>query len=543
MSDVKNGKNKGFLNGALILGIAGIFVKLMGMCFRLPLTNIIGADGMGYYQSVYPTYNLLLTVATAGIPTAISRMVSERNALDRQGDAHKVFRVTVRLMLVIGLILFSIFMFGAKPLSRYVMKEPDAVWCVRAIAPAVLLVPLMAAFRGYFQGRQDMKPTAASQFFEQLFRVAVGLGLVFYLLDRGTQYAAAGATFGASAGGLFGLVTVLIIYLKQKKQIRSELVSAGENGIASESTGHILRQIAEIAVPITIGSAVLPLLNSIDTFLVKDRLISIGYTAAEARGLYGELTGFAQSIINFPMVLMQAVAISLVPVIASAYKRKETDFMRSSIALGLRYVMIMSLPMAIGMSVLARPIMLMFYPMQKESAVSAAGCLSVLAVMIIFLGMTQIFTGVLQGIGKQWIPVRNLAIGGVFKIACTYFLTGIPALNVKGAALGTVIAYLVSSLLNMAAVTKLTGVKFNFTLSFIKPLVSAGVMGLVVFVCSRLVSRFAGNLITTLVSIAAGVFVYLILVLLTRSITSEEMEGMPKGKTIVRILRKVRLVK
>ena len=539
----KNSKNKSFVGGALILGIAGVLIKLMGMCFRLPLTNIIGDDGMGYYQTSYPIYNLLLSIATAGIPTAISRMVSERNALDRPGDANKVFKVSMLLMLGIGAVTSSIFIFGADFITGTLLHEPNAAWCMRAIGPALFVVPLMASFRGYFQGRQDMVPTAASQFFEQLFRVAIGLGLAILLLDRGNDMAAAGASFGASAGGFFGLITVLVIYLKKRKKINAELEEAGEKGVATEKSGAILKAILAIAVPITIGSAVLPILNTVDTAMVKARLIAIGYSSDQARGLYGQLTGFASSIINFPQVLMQAVAISMVPVVASAFRRGERRFLHESIQLGLRYVLILSMPMAIGISVLARPIMLMFYPMQKEAAVSAAGCLSVLAIGIIFLGMTQNFTAVLQGIGKQWIPVRNLAIGGLFKIACTYFLTAIPALNIKGAALGTVVAYLVAAILNMMAVKKLTGVSFDISLSFIKPAVSAAVMGVVVFFGYRLLNSFTGNLISTLLSVCAGALVYAVLVLKTRTITPEEIEGMPKGKTLVKLLRKVHLVK
>ncbi|MCQ2566332.1 MAG: polysaccharide biosynthesis protein [Clostridia bacterium] len=539
----KNSKNKSFVSGALILGIAGVLIKLMGMCFRLPLTNIIGDDGMGYYQTSYPIYNLLLSIATAGIPTAISRMVSERNALDRPGDANKVFKVSMFLMLGIGAVTSSIFIFGADYITGTLLNEPNAAWCMRAIGPALFVVPLMASFRGYFQGRQDMVPTAASQFFEQLFRVAIGLGLAILLLNKGNDMAAAGASFGASAGGLFGLLTILIIYLKKRGKIKAELAEAGEKGIATEKSGKILKAILAIAIPITIGSAVLPILNTVDTAMVKARLVAIGYSSDQARGLYGQLTGFASSIINFPQVLMQAVAISMVPVVASAFRRGERSFLHESIQLGLRYVLILSMPMAIGISVLAKPIMLMFYPMQKEAAISAAGCLSVLAIGIIFLGMTQNFTAVLQGIGKQWIPVRNLAIGGLFKIACTYFLTAIPALNIKGAALGTVIAYLVAAILNMIAVRKLTGAGFDISLSFIKPAVSAGVMGVVVFFAYRVINSFTGNLISTLLSVCAGAFVYVILVLKTRAITPEEIEGMPKGKTLVRLLRKVHLVK
>ena len=538
-----NSKNKSFLKGAFILGLAGLLIKILGAAFRIPLTNIIGDDGISYYQTSYPIYNLFLSISTAGIPTAISRMVAERHALDRPGDADKVFKVSVRLMFIIGLVSSSIFLFGADYITGNILKEPGAAWCMRAIAPALLLVPVMASFRGYFQGRQNMKPTAASQLVEQVFRVGVGLTLAVVLLGRGKNIAAAGASFGASAGGLFGLIAIFLIYLKQRGTIKSEIESAGPAGQASESAKHILVSILMIAVPITIGTAILPLFNTVDTLMIKQRLISIGFEEDIARRLYGQLTGMASSLINFPQVLMQAVAISIVPVIASSFKRREHDFMRENIALGLRYIMILSLPMAVGMSVLARPIMLLFYPLQKEAAISAAGCLSILAVGIVFLGMGQIFTGSLQGMGRQWIPVANLFIGGICKVICTYVFTGMPSINVRGGAIGTVVAYAVAAILNMIWLIKLSKVRFNVVPTVVKPLCSAAVMGVIVYFAYRVLSPRLGNAIPTVISVGVGVVVYVIMIFLTRAISAEELERLPKGKGIVRLLRKVRLVR
>lgn len=528
-------KNKTFLRGAVILGIAGLTIKVLGAAFRIPLTNIIGDDGMGYYQTAYPIYVLFLTIATAGIPTAISRMVAERSAIDQPYEAHRVFRLSFLLLLAIGLASSSLLFFGAERITALI-KEPEAVYAMKAIAPALFFVPLMASFRGYFQGRQNMTPTAVSQVIEQLFRVVIGLGLAVYLLPKGLQYAAAGASFGATAGGIFGFAGILIIFLVNRKGIAADL--EGQDRTPRETTGAILWGLMLIAVPITIGVSIMPIINAIDTAIVKTRLIDIGYDSAVARGLYGQLTGMAAPLINFPQVLTQAVAMSLVPVVAAAHRRNEQSFMSRNIELGLRVALLLSIPCAMGMTVLARPIMLLLYPLQKESAVNAASCLAILAVGIVFLATVQTLTGVLQGVGKQLIPVRNLFLGALVKILVTYVLTGIPSVNVKGAAIGTVAAYLVAAGLNLLAVRKYTRTEIDIKLTFMKPLISSVVMGAVVLLVHRAGAGLMGNSLSTLLAIAVGIAVYFYMILAIRAISAEEIGTLPKGERLARWMEK-----
>jgi len=532
----KNTKNKSFIGGALILSVAGLLIKIMGAAFRIPLANIIGAEGMGYYQKAYPIYNLFLTLAIAGIPTAIARMVSERNALDKPKEAYKVFRSSFYLLLCTGIVTSLVLMLSAKWLTGSYLSTPKAYYSMMAIAPALLFCPLMSAYRGFFQGRQNMKPTAVSQIVEQLFRVGIGLGLALILFDKGVEYAAAGASFGATAGGIFGFIAIAGIFLASKKAILAESEGSTETELAS--TKQILKEILIIAIPITIGSAVLPIMNTIDMMVVEKRLLSIGYNADIANSLYGELTGFAQPLINFPQVLTQAVSISMVPLVASAFKRNETQFMQDNIRMSLRYTTIIAMPCAIGMSVLAKPILILLYPSQYQSAISAAPCLSILAISVIFLGMTHALTGILQGCGKQLVPVRNLAIGAVCKVLVTFTLTGIPALNVKGAAFGTLTAYAVSAILDFISVIKYTGTKFDYKLTFVKPLVSALVMGVAAYLAYRLLYPVLGNAVACLLAICLGAVVYVVVALAIKTITADEIEGMPKGKKLAKIVRK-----
>ena len=533
-----------FMRGAVILGAAGIIVKILGAFFRIPLGNWIAADGMAYYQTVYPIYNLLLTVATAGIPVAISRMVSERVSCENYWGANRVFKVSLYVMIALGVVLFSVTFLLADSIVGLLAKEgmDDAVYALRAIAPSLLFVPIMASFRGYFQGMQNMRPTAISQIFEQFFRVVIGLILARALLSSGKAYAAAGATFGATAGSLTGLVTVILIYmlLKSTKAHKIKMTVSRREFMGNyEHTGAIIKQIFVIAIPITLGAAIMPVMQSIDSALVINRLVDTGWSAQEAKSLFGQLTGYAASLVNMPQVITQAIAISLVPAVSTAFKLRETDFLQHNIKLGMRTAMIIGLPCTVGLFVLAEPIMLLLYPSQPIDAVSAANALVVLSVGVIFLALVQTFTSVLQGVGKQNIPAINLLIGALVKLVLTYTLTGIPALNAKGAAIGTVAAYIIATVLNLIAVKKYTGTKFDIGITVIRPLISAVAMGALAYVVYLVLSMFLGNSISTLFAVAVAGAAYVVLLFVTGSIREEELAEFPKGTALVKIYRKV----
>lgn len=388
---------------------------------------------------------------------------------------------------------------------------------------------------------QNMNPTAVSQVIEQLFRVAIGLTAAVLLVDTGLEYAAAGASFGATAGSIAGLVAVGAMYLFRRRSIDKGM--SGKSG-SEESTGKILLSILAIAVPITIGAAIMPIMNTIDVAIVIKRLTSSGFTPDAANSLYGQLTGMAGPLINFPQVLTQAIAMSLVPAVAAAYKRRESEFLRYNVELGLRTALLIGLPCALGLMVLAEPIMLMLYPAQKASAVSAAPSLFILSAGVVFLASVQTLTGVLQGIGRQLIPVKNLAIGALAKVIITYYLTAIPSVNIRGAALGTVCAYIIASLLNLMAVRKYTGARFDMNVTVVKPLISGLAMAASVYGSYRLLSVVAGgildsanmaNALATAISIVIGCLVYTVMLIATDAITSEELKLLPKGDKFIRM--------
>ncbi|GAB1476035.1 polysaccharide biosynthesis protein [Bacillota bacterium] len=534
---------KSFLQGAFVLGIAGLIIKVMGAVFRIPLANIIGDTGMGYYQTAYPVYVLLLTLSTAGVPVAISRMVAERNALGNPREAYRVFKISFALLFAIGISSSAVLFFGAGFIVNS-LGNPGAKLAMMSIAPALLFVPVMAAFRGFFQGMQNMNPTAVSQVIEQLFRVAVGLSAAVMLANTSLEFAAAGASFGATAGSIAGLAAVSAVFFLHKKTIDKGAPGSG----FKESTGKILLSILAIAVPITIGAAIMPIMNTIDVAIVIKRLAASGFTPDAANSLYGQLTGMAGPLINFPQVLTQAIAMSLVPAVAAAYKRRESEFLRYNVELGLRTAFLLGLPCALGLMVLAEPIMLMLYPAQKASAVSAAPSLLILAAGVVFLASVQTLTGVLQGIGKQLIPVKNLAVGAAVKVIMTYYLTAIPSINIRGAALGTVCAYVVAAALNFVAVRKYTGARLDVNMTVAKPLISGLTMAASVyvsylalsFIFKSFTSGGMAGALATAISIIIGAFVYILMLIATRAVTSEELKLLPKGEKFIRVFARLK---
>lgn len=539
-------KNKDtFLQGAATLGIAGVVGKLLGAIFRIPLVWIIGSVGLGYYQTAYPIYVMLVAIATSGFPVAISKMVSARLAFGNEQGANKVFWLVFKIMAGFGILASASIFFGAKYLVTERFRNPDAYLALISLVPAILFVPLMAAFRGYFQGHNNMRPSALSQVIEQLARVVFGIVLAIALAPKGLKYGAAGATFGATAGAIVGLSVMVYLYLKRDKEAESQ-ISTKE--FEEESNGKILKELLTIALPIIIGALVMPTMNMIDLALVMGRLEAAGFTNAEANSMYGQLTGMAATLINLPQVMTSAIAVSLVPVISAAYAVGNRAKLQNNTSLAIRVSMLIGLPAAVGLFVLSTPIIRLLYPNEPTTV---GQLLAIMSVGVVFLSLVQSFTSVLQGMGRAHVPVINLFIGAGVKIVLTFVLTGIPWLNVRGAAISTVSAYIVAAVLDYMSVKGMANMKFDIKLVLTRPLMTAGLMG----ICARglyeilmmafqftSLSAFGQNAIATLLGVLAGIFVYMVALFKLKAITVEELEALPKGKSMTKKLRKLRVI-
>lgn len=538
---------KSLVKGAAVLAVAGIVVKVLGAFFRIPLGNMIGAEGMANYSPAYSLYAFMLVFATAGLPVAISKMVSERCATGQFREAERVFKISRTLMIIIGMIGFCLLFFFSDAIAEMV-KVPGSALSMKATAPALLLVPIMSSYRGYFQGMQEMVPTAISQVVEQIFRVFLGLSAAWLLYNSTTdimgfsndERGAAGGCFGASAGAVGGLITMIIIYLAARKGIKRRI--RNDRTREWELAGSILKKIAIIAIPITIGATIMPLVNLIDAAIVNVRLLVAGFSSTEAETMYGQLTGFAEPLVAFPQVIMTSIVLSLVPMVSAAHRLKDYKERNNTISLGTRMAMIIAFPCAAGMFALAGPILLLLYPTQRESALNTAPTLQTLCIAFIFLAVITTMTGALQGIGKQVVPVINLFIGVIVKFGVTWTLTAIPGVNIIGAAMGTVVAYIIAATMDFIALKKFTGFELKPGVTLFKPMVASVVMGIIVaFVYKGVFALLDSNSISVLVSVVVGICIYGISILKIKAITREELIAVPAGRRIAAVCDKLRL--
>ncbi|CEO05128.1 putative polysaccharide biosynthesis protein [Paraclostridium sordellii] len=532
-----------FLKGALILGLAGIIVKIIGAFFRIPLGNLIGAEGMGYYQAAYPVYTLFLTLATAGFPTALAKLVSEKMAIGDYRGAHKVFKVSYMVLAITGFVAFCIFFFGADFIVNDIMKNPGAKLAMLAISPALLFVPIMSAYRGYFQGRREMGHIAISQISEQLFRVVLGITLAYLLMSSvgpnpGPEQGAAGAIMGATIGAIASIIYLIIAYLLKLKTIKREIKISKK--LREESIVKVLEKLLVVAIPITIGASVMPLVNMIDNVIVIRRLVEAGFSQTQANIMFGQLTGMAMAIVNLPAVITVAMSMSLVPTISQAYALGNRSKVIKETKSAIKITLMIVLPAAFGMASLAHPIMKLLYPSQPSSV---GTILLVLTPCVVFLGLIQSLNGILQGMGKPMIPVICLAIGMIFKVVISYTLTAIPQINVIGSALGTVTAYFVAAILELIYIKKAIKMKLSIKQFVIVPLVIVNIMFLSVKLSFGLTIEALGNNLSTVISICVGGVIYLIATLALGGIDKEELMNIPKGDKLYKVLRNLKLMK
>ncbi len=541
------------VGGAAILAAAGIIVKLLGFVFRIPLTRWIGASGMADYTPAYDVYSLLLIVATSGIPVAISKLVSERCAVGEYREASRVFHIARMLMWGIGITGFLILWFCAGPISHAIGIETSAL-SMKATAPALLFVPIMSSYRGFFQGLEIMQPTALSEIAEQIARVIVGLGAAYLLfhaiilpdslnggftgIEALRSKGAAGACLGASAGALAGFLVMIWIRFMYRHILSRKI--AKDHSTVHESGKKLLKRIIWIAFPITLAACIMPIVNLIDVAIVQNRLTGMGYSYEAAKNLYGQLTAMAAPIISFPLVLIQALTATIVPMVSRAWKLQDHDLLERDCIFGFRASSLIALPCIVGMIVIAQPILILFYGDQARRAPAAASCLQIYALSFFFLALVSIATAMLQGLGKQQIPVINIFIGIALKIVITWTLTGVPAINVRGAAIGTTCSYALASVLDIIALKRITGVKLRLPSSLVKPLAASLVMGAAVLLTNLAMTHLTSSLyLNTLVDIVVGIAVYAFMALAVHALSPEEIAYLPHGHRIQRIVDKL----
>lgn len=529
---------QGLYKGTVILALAGFITKLIGALYRIPLARLLGAEGIGLYQMAYPLYTMLLALSAAGMPVAVSILVADKLSRHDRFGANRVLKASFFIMALVGAVFSFVVYWGAGFAANSILHEPRAYFAIVAIAPAVFLSSLSAVFRGYFQGFQEMRPTAISQIAEQLVRVATVLVLVYYLLPFGLEIAAAGAAFGAVTGGFASLLLLVLIF----KKVRKSGIIDYSTRVPGEGILSIGRRLAGIALPLSLGGIVLPLMQVVDASIVPLRLQAAGYSPSQATEQFGQLAGMATTLINLPAIITVALATSLVPAVYEAFVVQNSYLVKTRIRTALRATVLLMLPASVGLWALATPIGVLLYDLADVGKP-----LRWLAPGILFFGLYQVCAGALQGLGKTYLPAVHLLVGVVVKSYLSYWLVTWPFLGINGAALATVIGFVVAFVLNYKALKRLTNSDFSWsTISILRPGAAAGLMLIIVYWSYSSLEPVLGNNITTLLTVGLGALSYGIALLIFGAVEANDLEHLPGGPFkmgIVNALKKLQLLK
>lgn len=522
-------KSKSLIGGISILGLAGLICKVVGVLYRIPLAAYVGGEGIGIYSKVFPSYNLLLTISSAGIPVAISRMVSHYVTRNDPRNARRIFGVAAPALTALGLIATILLLCGSGMLSSR-SGTPEAKAGYIAIAPSLLFVCVMSAFRGYMQGHRLMLPTAISQLIEQVGKVGIALPMAIWgMRAGGAAMGAAGALLGTSIAEGAALAYMAVKHVRSR-QLFSEVTQDEAAQVLSRR--HIAVRLASISVPITLGACIVPLAGWIDSFMLTNLMEGGGMDATEALVRYGLYSGMVLTLINVPTALALAMSTNLVPAISAGMARGDQAYVSHESITGMRIAAVIGFPCAVGMSIMAKPILFLFYSGSYTAQhLHVAGELLQMSAMTIGLfTMVQATSGILQGCGKQRIPMYTLLAGVACKVLLNYLLVRIPSLNIHGAPIASLVCYTVSMLPNLYYVVKYAAHRFPVGDIVLRPLAATLVMGAVVwalwqklFTESYLTAGRTKLMIAVIVCVGAGIIVYFIFAVLFKAVTSEDL--------------------
>ncbi len=535
-------KGQNYMHGAAILTVGVIIMKILGFFYKIPLGNILGDEGYSMFMGAYSIYYIFFTLATAGLPVALSRMVAEADANGRAKQEEKIFRVALVTFTVIGLI-FALIMFCFPDwLASEYLENPDAAPSVRAMAPAILLVCIVSAYRGYCQGNGNMLPTTVDEVLEVFFKVVSGLVIAVLVLrsfrpgdPMALPMGSAGAIFGVSIGSAVSLA-YMIIYKRRHYTLPADIP---DDSVPVDPALKIVRDILSIGIPIATGACIMALLNSVDSKLCMNRLQSAaGCNYQQAKVLYG-VYGKAQTLFNLPAAFITPLTISIVPAISGAIAKREGKTAASVSEDSMRISAFLAIPMGVGLAVLAKPIMDVLYP---GSHLAGAGLLQIMGIASFFVCLVLMENAILQASGREKLTMVTLITGGVIKIVINWFLVARPDINIYGAPVGTLCSYCAMAAMDYVFMCRTLDHRPRLLRVFTAPLAASALMGLTAWgvfgLCQRALmhSRRLGTLIAMCAAILAAVVVYMIAAIFLKAVTKEDMKLIPGGEKIARFL-------
>ena len=528
-------KKQTFLHGAALLALATAVVKVIGALYKIPLKMVIGDQGYGYFTTAYDIYSVLLMISTAGLPVAMSRMISQSTALDDFNQVRRVYKTAGGIFLGLGIVSSLLMMCFAAPLAKW-LEQPNASWAILFLGPCAFFMGLISTYRGFFQGQGDMRPTSASQVLEAVFKLLVGLGAAFALMHftKSVPLAAGGAILGVTVSCA---ISVGFLYRKFKPAYE-QLPESPDEPLSYRAT---VRGLLAIALPITVGSAGLQLLTVVEQKLYMSQLLTaVGMSqdgADTVKGIYS----MSLTIFNMPCAFIVPICVSIIPAITSHITLLNDAGVRETEESAARITGLISLPCSVGLCLLAKPVMALLGDYTGEKLELAGSLMAVLGLCIFLYGIIQFTNSLMQAHGFAYIPVVNMLIAGVAKLAVVYYLVGNPSLGILGAPLGALLSYAAIAVMNLIAIARVVPQKPALVKNLLRPFLPAALMGVAVYGShwglTKLLGEDGSRLILCAAPILVGVVVYCLGVVLFKSITKEDCALLPKGEKLAKLLK------
>lgn len=535
--DSKESKRSNFIVQGGILAIAGIISRIIGLLYRIPLQRTIGDAGMGYYSAAFQIYSIMLIISSYSLPASVSKLVSARCARGQYRNARKIYRGAMLFALISGGLTGLFVLFGADYLAGTAMSLPKSAIALRALAPTLLIVAFMGVMRGYFQGYGTMMPTAISQLVEQIVNAVVSVVAAVYLFDYGTNianilrdenyaaaYGAAGGTIGTGAGALAGLI-VLIIMLISNNNVMSRKIHK-DPVRNTEGYGRIFAALLMTILPIILSSTIYNISDTLDQGIFNYIMDDKGFSDMKA-AWWGIYSTKYKVLMNVPVALSSAVCSSMMPALTACIERGENKAARHKVSTAMRFTMILSIPCAMGLAVLGKPILVLLH-FTGEIELPAM-LLRYGSIAVVLYSMSTLSNGILQGINKMNIPVINAAIALVIHLGILYVTLNVFDWKLYGVVLSCVMFGLIMCILNWMSIRKHLRYRQEIIRTFVIPLISSVIMGVVCYFLNLILSKFAGNTISVAVSIIVGAIVYFIVLVKLKGVRESEIRSFPGG--------------
>ena len=530
-------RTENFMQGTLILSLASILVKVIGALFTIPLSNLYGADGTAIFTKAYNVYATMYTVSSVGLPVAVAKIVAESNALGRNKEVRQIGKVALVTFLVAGALLSGSMIFGIDIIVEFFGER--CRYATLVVAPTVFLTCIVSAFRGYYQGHGNMFPTAISQVIEAMGKLLFGLGLATVLMAKGyaLEIVVAGAIGGVTIGTL---ISAVFMVARRMLDVRRDRRLVREDG-PCRSNKTIFKRLMGLAIPITLSTSIMSVTNLIDSGMVVKRLINgCGMLELEAEHLFGVLS-MAQKIFNLPQTIIACIGVSVIPAISAALALQQKKKARKLVESGLRLTGLMAFPCAVGLGLMAKPVLQILYYNQLADANAAAPLLQEFSIAVVCVAFVSITGSILQSMGKVSIPVRNTFIGGAVKLIANYILVGIPAIGIHGAPIGTILCQGSIAVLNLIAIRR-CGIKFSLRRCFLLTGISAVVMGVFVALANPAVAALLGStgmtgMLGTFGVIGLAAVLYFLMLVVLRALPYEDVLMLPKGAKLAKLLK------